>query len=652
MSQFKKSLGRNMTNNKITDFRMNRRTFVKMAATAAGFVALGRYTKLGSIASAAPVTLTPYTDPLFIPPVLNGASGSELSISMDVHSNHSFHSALPPAQATWGYGGAPFLGPTIEAKKGIPTSVRFINNIPDSPHPTNAVDSAFLMGMETMHPVRLIPHLHGGFSAPQFDGHPQAWYTQSGVHGEHYYSSASAVPPAAPNEAVLEYSNEQDAANIWYHDHGMGITRLNVYMGLAGEYFVRDDNDTGVPGSGLNIPKGNYEVPIVIQDRMLDLDNASPTFGSLVYPVKPAGNDCVNKVWLPEFFGDIPVVNGTAWPYLNVEPRRYRLRLLDGSNARFYQLWFEKQGTTPVTLPFYVIGMEQGLMPKPMKLNTILMAPGERADIIIDFTGLANGTQIILKNRAPAPYPMGGDVPIPEIMKFVVQDNPASPADTTDLPSNIAGWPAFTSIIPSTYTWATPIPEASPGVLLPTREIVLKEQLETCSLGQIPLRVLLNNKYFRDPTEETPAQNTTEVWQYINLTPDAHPMHMHLVKFQVVSRQFFNYSAYNTAWQAWLLDPVANPKPVLSSYLFGRPQKPANEERGFKDTAKAFPGQVLRVIARFDIPPGSLPLNQYATNGAVNLPEWNYYNYVHHCHIIEHEDNEMMRPFGVIPVPP
>ncbi|NJD76161.1 MAG: hypothetical protein FIB08_03570 [Candidatus Methanoperedens sp.] len=627
---------------KNNDLCMDRRTFVKMAATVAGFVALGRYSKLGGIASAAPITLTPYTDPLFIPPVLDGAGGSELSISMDVYSNHSFHSVLPPAKATWGYGGAPFLGPTIEAKKGVPTSVRFINNIPDNPHPTNAVDTAFLMGMETMHDVRLIPHLHGGFSAPQFDGHPQAWFTQSGAHGEHYYSSASAT--AAANEAVLEYTNDQDATNIWYHDHGMGITRLNVYMGLAGEYFVRDNYDTGIPGLGLNIPKGNYEVPIVIQDRMLDLDDLSPTYGSLVYPVKPAGNDCINKVWLPEFFGDIPIVNGTAWPYLNVEPRRYRLRLLDGSNARFYQLWFEKQGTTPVTMPFYLIGMEQGLMPKPMKLNTILMAPGERADIIIDFTGLANGTAIILKNRAPAPYPMGGDVPIPEIMKFVVQANPASPPDSTAVPPAIPGWPAFTSLIPPTYNWTTPAPAG-----IPTRDIVLKEQLETCSLGEIPLRVLLNNKFFRDPIEETPTQNTVEIWQYINLTPDAHPMHMHLVKFQVLNRQMINHVKYFADWQAWLNGVGA--RPVLNNYLLGRPIRPTAEETGYKDTAKAFPAQVLRVISKFDIPKGSMVLSEYATGNENTGPERDYYNYVHHCHIIEHEDNEMMRPFGVIPVP-
>lgn len=616
-------------------FRMNRRTFVKVAGATVGVLALGKLNLIPNVAGDTP-TLGKFVDPLIsaIPKLIPDTKkykGKDYYEIYMAEGKFQFSSQLPVtalSNTTWGYGsnynqednnnknktkGIPnnvflgYLGPTIEATKGRPVVVKFINNLPTT-HPLEASidptvpDPLMYPGLV---PGRATPHLHGGFTDPRFDGHPHSWFTAGGVHGSNYKT----LPGAASNEAIIEYSNEQPAANLWYHDHAMGITRLNAYVGLAALYYIRDKDDSGLTNNKLGLPAEKYEIPLVIQDKQFNSD------GSLFYPTEGVTDE--HPKWVPEFFGDTAVVNAQTFPFLNVEPRRYRFRMLNGSQARFYNLWIEGAGS--VRLPLWVIGMEQSLLSAPVKLQQILLSPAERADVIVDFTGFAPGTTFIMKNDALAPYP--GDVGVtdmPEIMQFkVIAPLPESKKDKTELPANLV-LPSVTPLVPT------------PGA--PVREIVLKETIDTITGN--PTEVRLNQKYFSEPVDETPKVGTSEIWQFINLTVDAHPMHMHLVKFQVVNRQNFDAAAYTTDYLAWVAaGRVPASKPVLANYLSGAPLPPAPEESGWKDTAKAYPGQILRVISKFDLPP------------KVSLPA----DYVYHCHILEHEENEMMRPFQVVP---
>jgi len=616
----------------------SRRDFLR-ATGAVGASALVQW-ELGTkrayaAAKAKPVKLPKFVDQLItviptLTPVANPAyPGADYYEIFMAGSRWQFSSQLPVTAlginpTTWGYGsGAAFLGylgPTIEATSGRPVVVKYINNInPLLPHPLQAaidwtVPDPLMYG--NLPPGRVTPHLHGGFTEPGYDGHPHSWWTSTGGFaaltqaGSHY---ASLDPVSPVGTAVYRYSNAQQAAMLWYHDHAMGITRLNVYAGLAALYFVRDALDTGLPTNPLRLPAGPYEVPLVIQDKQFNLD------GSLFYPT--VGITPTHPIWVPEFFGDTAVVNARAFPFMNVEPRRYRFRMVNGSQARFYNMWLAGPGKG--NLPLWVIGMEQSLLStRAVPLQQLLLAPGERADVIVDFTGIKPGTTFTLSNNANVPFPGGGPgaVKIPDLMQFRVVAPPVGAPLDTSLPPASLVLPTIAPLVPT------------PGA--PVREIVMKETMDPVLM--VPLHVRLNELWFDEPTvgvEETPAVNSTEIWQWVNLTVDAHPMHMHLVKFQVVNRQAFNVATYTTAYMAWVAGGrVAATKPNLAAYLVGPLLARAPEESGWKDTVKAPPGQITRVISTFDVPAGTV------------LPA----DYVFHCHILEHEENEMMRPFQVV----
>jgi len=584
---------------------ISRRDFLKLSAAGATSLALAsKFGRKEAFAAAGTPNITRFTNRLVHPiPKLDpdtttypGSDYFEITMSAGTH---RFHNQLGVAD-TLRYGPMPYLGPTIEAKKGRPTVVKFINNLPptEAKHPmVESIDST--VPDSDMYPGlaggRATPHLHGGFTAPQFDGHPHSWFSPDGSQGSHYAS----LPGAAANEAIYQYSNEQFAAPLWYHDHAMGITRLNVYAGLAGLYLLRDDAELA-----LNLPSGDYEVPLVVQDKQF-----TPA-GKLFYPVTSGvGFPYPHPVWVPEFFGDTPVVNAVAYPYLDVEPRRYRLRFYNGSQARFYNLKFV--AAKNVNLPFWVIGMEQSLLPAPVKKTTFLLAPGERVDIIIDFATLPKGTLVTLKNDAKAPFPGGQGGDVSQVMQFQVTKTLIG-KDTTTPPADL--------ILPA-------VPRLSPTSGAPMREIVMKETMDPVT--GVPTDVRLNGKWFDDrdfpDIDETPKVGDTEIWQFVNLTVDAHPMHMHLVQFQVYDRQPFNAALYAADWMAGRALPMIN-------YVTGPAVPPPPEEMGWKDTVKAMPGEITRVIAKFDLPTGA------------STPA----EYVYHCHILEHEENEMMRPFQVV----
>ncbi|WP_204072321.1 multicopper oxidase family protein [Planotetraspora phitsanulokensis] len=537
-----------------------------------------------------------------------------------------FHRDLPAGQA-WGFwalgAGGPmglgYLGPTLVARRDRPVVVRYRNELPTTHLLQSAVDVTLWRNVPGVPPdppggrmpqnfpslpnVWVVPHLHGGFDSPQSDGHPEAWFTPDGLHGPVY----ATVDGARPNEVVYAYTSRQHATMLWYHDHAMAITRLNIYAGLAGLYLIRDAFEDGLP-----LPRGDFEVPLILQDRNLTSD------GGLSYPDR--GPTPYHPKWNPNFFGTIPVVNGKAYPYLDMEPRRYRLRLLNGSNQRFFHLWFQDGGTRR---PFWLIGTDGGLRAAPLRLTSLLLGPAMRADVILDLTGVPAGTRITMMNDAPTPLPQGDKpVPMPEIMQLRVSKAPSGP-DRSAPPDRLS---------------LRPVTPLQPTHGLPRRQFVITANRDAHGKST---HLAINQRFFDDPVEEFPKVGTTEIWEYINTSGDGHPMHVHLVQFQVLNRQRFDSKAYLAAYKSWISQgrPPAS-KPVLAPYLKGPVMPPGADEVGWQDTVVAYPAVVTRIVLRFELPP---PIDGIPGTRS-EFPA----TYIQHCHMLEHEDNEIMRPWQII----
>jgi spore coat protein A len=522
--------------------------------------------------------LQQFVDPLPIMPVLRPSPNQVTHIHMQ-QAFQKVHRDLPPTKI-WGFNGI-WPGPTIEVRSGVPVKIKYHNDALPTTHPL-PVDFT-LHGSEADKPqVRNVVHLHGAKILPESDGYPEAWISPDGVTG-----------PVLFNPNPFVYPNDQQSTMLWYHDHTLGITRLNMIMGLAGAYLIRDAVE-----DSLNIPKGQFEIPLLIQDRLFNAD------GSLLYPVADGGT---HQFWIPEFFGDTMCVNGKVWPVLDVEPRRYRFRMLNACNARFLNMTVVRTDSngTPHGMAgpiFHVIGTDGGLLPAPVAQTTLLQAPAERLDVILDFTG-KGGQFFVLKNDAPAPFPGGGEVVPTEIMMFRVS-KPLSSRDTTTIPQVLN---------PASLNF-------NPNHVNRTRDVVLTE-LDRASDG-FPIIGLLDNKNWDDPVTEDPKAGSTEVWNMINDTGDGHPKHIHLVQFQILSRQPFDQDTFDNTGQLVFTAP---------------PQAPAPEEQhAFKDVVKAYPGTVTKLAMKFDLPTGT------------HVIPGHRYKYVWHCHILEHEDNEMMRPMDII----
>jgi spore coat protein A len=518
--------------------------------------------------------LTKYLDPLPIPPVLqssgivNGLPRYNINMS---EFQQRLHSQLPPT-TLWGYNGL-YPGPTFEMRSGMPVTVKFVNYLPTTHLLQDAIDPT-LHGTEPPAPyVRNVVHLHGARILPESDGYPEAWFTPGFTQTGPFFTTD-----------VYTYPNDQPATTLWYHDHALGSTRLNVVAGLEGYYLIRD----GVE-DGLNLPRGPYEIPLMIQDRSFNGD------GSLSYPTQ--GVTAVHPVWSPEYFGDMALVNGKIWPFLEVEQRRYRFRILNGSNARFYNLFLDSGQ------PFFQIGTDGGFLPAAVPVGKLLLAPAERADVIVDFSALPVGTLVQLMNNAKAPYPSGTGLGLPQIMQFRVVRRKGT--DTSTPPASLK---------------LPPVPLLVPASAVKTRDVVLTETADPVTGN--PLIGQLDNAMWSDPVIEDPKVGTTEIWRIINTTGDAHPIHVHLVQFQVLDQQPFDVAQYQATNQLVFTRAASAPA--------------ANERPAWKDTVKSLPGQVTRIIAKFDLPTGT------------SVTPGQKFRYVWHCHILEHEDNEMMRPFDVI----
>jgi spore coat protein A, manganese oxidase len=443
------------------------------------------------------------------------------------------HRDLPPTKF-WSFGpSAP--GPTFETRAGEPLLVEWVNALP-SQH-FLPVDHT-IHGAEPDKPaVRTVVHLHGAKTGPESDGYPEDWI----------------VPGKS---SLYYYPNDQDATMLWYHDHTLGINRLNVYAGLFGTFLIRDAVE-----EALNLPKGKYELPLLFYDRLLTHD------AQLLYPVSPDPE----SPWIPELSGNAILVNGKLFPYLEVEPRKYRFRVLNASNARTYQLSFADRA------PFHQIGTDQGLLSAPVLLTSLEISPGERADLVVDFSE-HRGAQLILKNYASV------------VMQFRVSEKKIT--DISTLPAALR-----------------PVVKIDESQAVRTRLLTLDEYVNKAGN---PVELLLNASHWSMPVTEKPVLGSTEIWTLINPTNDTHPIHLHLVRFQILDRQTYEPWSFQTKRQLHFLGP---------------PQPPDPNEAGWKDTVRAHAQMVTRIIVPFTGFTG---------------------RYVWHCHILEHEDNEMMRPYDVV----
>jgi len=416
---------------------------------------------------------------------------------------------------------------------------------------------------------------------------------------------------------IKHYPNTQLPSTIWYHDHAFGYTRHNVYAGLAGYYIITD------PASEpANLPAAPYDMGICIQDRMFT------SAGQLWYPNE--GETEVHPKWIPEFFGDVIVVNGKVWPYLNVEPRKYRFRFLNGAQARFFSLALAERVTSAAGPAFYQIGTDGGYLAEPVLLNDpanphsprLLMGPGERCDVVVDFSAYGPGTEFLLKNTAKAPYP-SGDVANPQtvgqIMLFRVV--PSTGPDVSTIPPQLA----------------TVNRLSNPSL---TRVMTLNEQADEDG----PIAAFLNGTPYDAAITELPVLGGTEMWEIVNMTGDTHPIHIHLVQFQLLNRQKVNTHRYETAFSAANpILPTTSYTPVdPSPYLKGKPVPADPNERGWKDTFRMNPGEVTRILVRF-APQDESPAYVFDATAEPG--------YVWHCHILEHEENDMMRPFRLVSAP-
>ncbi|HEX3649913.1 MAG TPA: multicopper oxidase [Pseudonocardiaceae bacterium] len=740
--------------------KTSRRRFL-VAGTVAGVVAVPVFRQL--LSAAVPLTpgsvstgqtpLPSATIPKYVTP-LRTFSGQRVSTAAFTTKMVEFQQQVLPASMypadhrngtwLWGYqvdGNQPsWPGVSVEAIRNRATTITYVNALPRNAA-TSQLESLLTID-QTIHwadplgemgskdpyrgPIPTAVHLHGAEVPSSYDGPPDAWFTSDGRHGAGYDS----LHAVASNAIVYQYPNTQPSTTLWFHDHALGITRINVYSGLATCYLLRDQFDTGKPDNPLGLQSGKYEIELMIQDRLFD------TNGQLRFPDGansdsdlngPPSNPLSHPYWIPEFFGDAMVVNGRTWPVLKVEPRRYRFRFVNACNARFLRMNLTDAATAnsvtpPSALPFWQIGTDGGLLDRPVQLNDptdpdplkLFLAPSERADVIIDFAGMT-GRSLVLTNDGLFPYPSGGAVN-PEvdgqIMRFDVTLPSTSSVDRTYDPSTGAALRGGKGQPPAIVRLANPVTGTVAAGVRPSvkRQLVIYEQ-ETvdCAVSDSsdgPLEAFLNNSKWmgvHDGTDtpirgsvqdqeipglwltELPRIGSTEVWELVNTTEDAHPIHIHLIQFQVLNRQAMDTDSYLNTWAGAFpggsfagqqcdgtfgitnypageimpgygpprdyntpnADGALGGNPAASPFLSGDPQPPDPNEAGWKDTFKVLPHMVNRLLVRWapietpiaGVGPG---INRYAFDSTVGP------GYVWHCHILDHEDNEMMRPY--IPV--
>jgi len=661
-----------------------RRDFLKMGtlggsglflASKFGFVerAIGQAVPGGSLD---PYSIPRFVTPLFDLPTMPRTSAVGAVDYYEIAMRQLKQQILPsglPDTSIWAYGSINQPGtfhspaPTFEAKVGRMTRVKWINGLVDGSgnfrrhllpidqtlhwaNPPGPRDGMGTNPQPYKGPVPLVTHLHGGHTFDDSDGYPEAWflpsannipsgYAREGTWYNFFKKKAAARFGAswAPGTATFDYTNDQPATTLWVHDHTLGLTRANVYAGLAAFYLLRGDSYDNAVASLL--PDKDHEFPILIQDRSFNAD------GSLFFPGDRAFFEGVSKadlqipfipqrtcdgqpsdvspIWNPEFFGNTMMVNGNTWPFLDVEQRRYRFRFLNGCNARTMILKMDRDH-----LSFWQIGSDGGFLPQPAKLSQLLIAPAERADVIVDFSNVPVGTTITLLNIGPD-SPFGGGVPGVDfpvsdplttgaVMQFRVKRSRSYDASVSpDKLPNLAASGVSTANAKIRRVSLNELDSATVTVLGNpdgTFQVPIREACGDPSavpygpaiglLGTVNPDGTGNPLAWMDPLSENPAIGS-EVWEIRNFTEDAHPIHIHQTQFRILSRAPFDPE-----------NPSAPPGPARG---------PEAWETGAKDTLIAYPGEITRLLAKFDL------------KG----------QYVWHCHILDHEDHDMMRPMAI-----
>ena len=759
--------------------RTSRRTFIRFStvAGAGALVPRGWWAARLAAAASPQIRLAGSAIPKFVDPLpgLDTIVAGEGQIELRMR---EFQAQILPKgmEKTWVWGYLPedrsdrdsYLGPVIVATRGVPTEMKFVNNLGfadetnvlaykygtdqtlhwadplnDEANDWNMVARPPRLGEEGAEnyagPIPACVHLHGGEVPPQLDGGPDAWFTSDGSHVAHAFYSKDGSKPR--NYNIYRYPNSQEGSPIWFHDHTLGATRLNVYCGLAGGYLILDPaNDPQ------NLPP---LTPLIIQDRMFDIN------GQLFFPAGSNGGvlwvpNPEHPYWVPEFVGDVICVNGKAWPFLEVAPKRHTFLLLNGSNARSYEMWLNDPVSGNPGPFLWVIGTDGGYLDAPVRIgaagnNKLAMMSGERYMVIVDFAGFQAGVigpnglpysgTWTLRNTAKTPFPNGGTATGGEtgmIMQFRVVGtpdtdtsfDPASPGIT--LRGGKGQGPAIVRLVdPVAGTVADSV------TVHKTRQLTLNEVMGMPQIAADPvtgvmtaypggpLEVLVNNTkwdgeriigvkkdldgnpvYEFEPIpgftldgtgenhiSELPNEGETEIWELVNLTADAHPIHLHLVQFQLMNRQDFDAAkfgaAYAGAFPGGGYDPATgqpyppgvyipgfgppldyntgNPRALggnpdigvatkgRPAFLKGKPAPPLPQEAGWKDTVIVYPRQVTRIVVRWA--PTDLPVNTLPADANFPFDPNGGHGYVWHCHIVDHEDNEMMRPNEVVPNP-
>lgn len=575
------------------------------------------------------IRLSKFVDLLRRPPVLRptpteAAAYGSLRVSMRP-ARIRLHSQLPPTEL-WTYDGS-VPGPTIEVRRGQQVQVEWVNDVPagasppvtavTAPDPDDDIppdqipqnqpgrSGGAVNEVLPRVPPWLVVHLHGGRVQAVYDG----WTENAILPGQSLH---------------FHYANDQRAAMLWYHDHAMGITRFNVYAGLAGLYVIRDDEE-----DALGLPSGPYEISLLLQDRNFDVDAAGRLTGRLLHKVEDS---------TMEFFGPFTAVNGTVWPYDEVEPRQYRLRLVNGANARTFRLVLLDETGRPVPEAVAQIGTDGGLLgePVPLPRDGLVLAPGERADLIVDFRAY-RGRRLTLVNTAGAPFdgaapaqPPGTPDPAnrladTDVMQFRVGSEAVD--DPFVLPAKLSrSYRRLTAERIPAGARRRIVALVEEGGMLTLRELAAGRAGEAApdqphlavtdeTGATTPYRIV--SRGFEDTVNWFVAYGAMEVWQFLNLTEDTHPMHVHLVQFQAIARDRYNTQGFDPALGGTTAPVAFEAHGALDA-----------NETGWKDTVRVNPGELLTIAATFDGYTG---------------------RYMYHCHVLEHEDHDMMRPFIVMP---
>ncbi|MEU6597613.1 multicopper oxidase family protein [Streptomyces flaveolus] len=574
--------------------------------------------------------LTPFKDELPIPPTLKPSSRGTTEVRL-VEKNIRLHSQLP-ATRMWTYEGY-FPGPTIVARGGQKIRLAWRNELTG----TNPVKGVFVepQGPPPGFQAANTPGSNGAKERPEVAA-LTAW-TSVHLHGGRQHAISDGAPDSGVTRGsaqLAEYTNDTAAAHLFYHDHAMPVTALNVMAGLFGNYIIRDENE-----DRLDLPSGRYEIPLAIADVNFDTDDQGRIDGRLLakrIQVGPAIPGVMTSAL--QFQGPYTMVNGRVWPYLDVEATAYRFRVVNASNARPYTLALldEKTGKS-VKGAIVVIGTDLGLLDKPEVIDdTLTLTPGERVDIVIDFAAF-RGQRLKLVNVAPGapgappapagtPVPAAG-VPYPQVMQFRVGvdrhrayatpkklDPRFKHLSASDIPKDAVERFVMLSFDPMGMPTIMELQEAAAGT--ETGKGVVQIALPG---GTRTFRVV--GKHFEDATNFFAAAGSWEKWTFISVGPVKqqiqHPMHIHLMNFQILERHTVDGTAFDTA-----LGGTTRPITVKDSVPI------ATSESGWKDTVNLMANSMVTIAGQFGTETG---------------------RFMYHCHILDHEDEGMMRPIVVMP---